>query len=45
MTEDLDSLFFEENGNDVACGDLTVLNELIVEHMVLDDPSRLTEVI
>ena len=41
LPDDLDSLFFPQ----AAVFDKDVLNELITEHMVLDDPNNLTEVI
>ena len=41
VPQDLDSLFFPE----VGAFDKDVVNELISEHMVLDDPTNLTEVI
>ena len=41
MPADLDSLFWPEVGEP----DESVLNELISEHMVLDDPGRLAKVI
>ena len=41
LPQDLDSLFFPE----VGPFDKDVINELISEHMVLDDPTRLTQVI
>lgn len=41
FTEDLDSLFFPDAGE----FDKDVVNELITEHMVLDDPTNLREVI
>ena len=38
LPQDLDSLFFPE----VGTFDKDVVNELISEHMVLDDPTNLT---
>ena len=41
LTDDLDSLFYSE----IGVHNKTVLNELIEEHMVLDDPTNLAAVI
>ena len=41
LPKDLDSLFFPE----IATFDKDLVNELITEHMVLDDPNSLAEVI
>ena len=41
LPQDLDSLFFPDAG----AFDTDVLNELITEHMVLDDPNNLRQVI